>query len=77
MLFYLFFEAVLIPMYFIVGIFGSRKRRIRASYMLFLYTLFSSILMFLAILTIYFTFGTTDLQTLKTFQIDVFIERWF
>ena len=37
-LFYILFEAVLIPMYFIVGIFGSRERKIRASYFLFLYT---------------------------------------
>lgn len=79
MLFYLFFEAVLIPMYFIIGVYGSRKRRIRASYMLFLYTLFSSIFMFLAILYIYFTCGTTDFQTLKTIQLDTFVERccWF
>lgn len=79
MLFYLFFEAVLIPMYFIVGVYGSRKRRIRASYMLFLYTLLSSIFMFLAILFIYFACGTTDFQTLKTVQLDTFVERfcWF
>lgn len=75
LLFYVFFEAVLIPMYYIVGIFGSRKRRIRASYPLFLYTLVSSILMFVAILYIHFSCATTDLQTLKTLQLDVFAER--
>jgi len=75
MLFYVFFEAVLIPMYFIVGVFGSRSRRIRASYMLFLYTLLSSILMFTAILYLYFAFGTTDLITLKTAPIDSFAEK--
>ena len=37
LLFYLLFEAVLIPMYFIVGVYGSRGRRVRASYLLFLY----------------------------------------
>jgi NADH:ubiquinone oxidoreductase subunit 4 (subunit M) len=41
-------------MYFIIGIYGSRDRRIKASYYLFLYTLVSSILMFLAILFLYF-----------------------
>ena len=75
MLFYLFFEAVLIPMYFIIGVYGSRKRRIRASYLLFLYTLFSSIFMFLAILYIYFAAGTTDYLALKTMQLDDFPER--
>ena len=46
LVFYLLFEAVLIPMFFIVGIFGSRERKVRASYLLFLYTLVSSILLF-------------------------------
>jgi NADH-quinone oxidoreductase subunit M len=75
MLFYLFFEAVLIPMYFIIGVYGSRKRRIRASYLLFLYTLFSSIFMFLAVLYIYFAAGTTDYLALKTMQLNDFPER--
>lgn len=56
-------------MYLIIGVYGSRQRRIRASYLLFLYTLFSSIFMFLAILYIYFSFGTTDYQTLRAIQI--------
>jgi NADH-quinone oxidoreductase subunit M len=73
--FYIFFEAVLLPMYFIVGVYGSRRRRIRASYLLFLYTLFSSLLMFLAIIQIYLLVGTTDLQTLKTVQLDSFTEK--
>ncbi len=67
-LFYILFEAVLIPMYFIVGIFGSRERKIRASYFLFLYTLVSSILMFVAILFLYFKTGTTSYLLLKTFK---------
>jgi NADH:ubiquinone oxidoreductase subunit 4 (subunit M) len=75
MVFYLFFEAVLIPMYFIIGVYGSRKRRIRASYMLFLYTLFSSMFMFLAILYLYVSYGTTDLQTIKIIELDTVMER--
>jgi len=62
--FYIFFEAVLLPMYFIIGIYGSRDRRIKASYYLFLYTLLSSILMFLAILFLYFKVGSTNIQIL-------------
>ena len=75
LLFYLFFEAVLIPMFLIIGIYGSRERRIRASYLLFLYTLFSSIFMFLAILYIYYKTGTTQYTILKTIQLDTLEER--
>jgi NADH:ubiquinone oxidoreductase subunit 4 (subunit M) len=52
-------------MYFLIGLYGSRDRRIKASYYLFLYTLSSSLLMFLAILFLYFTFGTTELELIK------------
>jgi NADH:ubiquinone oxidoreductase subunit 4 (subunit M) len=75
LLFYLFFEAVLIPMFLIIGIYGSRERRIRASYLLFLYTLFSSIFMFLAILYIDYKTGTTQYTILKTIQLDTLEER--
>jgi len=54
-------------MYFIVGLYGSRERKIRASYFLFLYTLVSSILMFVAVLVIYFKTGTTSYLVLRTF----------
>jgi NADH:ubiquinone oxidoreductase subunit 4 (subunit M) len=76
MLFYLLFEAVLIPMFLIIGFYGSRGRKIRSAYMLFLYTLFSSLLMFLAILYIYFTFGSTDYIILKTVVFDSISEKF-
>ena len=66
LLFYVFFESVLIPMFLIIGVWGSRERKIRAAYQFFLYTLFGSLLMLLAILLIYFQAGTTDLQLLYT-----------
>jgi len=75
MLFYLLFEAVLIPMFLIVGFYGSRARKIRSAYMLFLYTLFSSLIMFLAILYIYFKFGSTDYLLLKTVVFDPVSEK--
>jgi NADH-ubiquinone oxidoreductase chain 4 len=77
--FYLLFEAILIPMYFIIGIYGSRERKIRASYLLFLYTMISSVFMFIAILYLFFNFGTGNYQLLKTFQLDSNIEKfcWF
>lgn len=65
-LFYIFFESVLIPMFLIIGVWGSRERKIRAAYQFFLYTLFGSVFMLLAILLIYFQTGTTDLQILYT-----------
>jgi proton-translocating NADH-quinone oxidoreductase chain M len=64
LLFYIFFESVLMPMFLIIGIWGSRERKIRAAYQFFLYTLIGSVLMLLGILIIYFHAGTTDLQTL-------------
>jgi proton-translocating NADH-quinone oxidoreductase chain M len=64
MLFYIFFESVLIPMFIIIGMFGARERKIRAAYQFFLYTLFGSVLMLLAILLIYFQTGTTDIEIL-------------
>jgi proton-translocating NADH-quinone oxidoreductase chain M len=75
MLFYLLFEAVLIPMFLIIGFYGSRGRKIRSAYMLFLYTLVSSLVMFLAILYIYFKFGSTDYIVLKTVIFDTMSER--
>jgi NADH:ubiquinone oxidoreductase subunit 4 (subunit M) len=75
LLFYLLFEAVLIPMFLLVGFYGSRERRIRAAYLLFLYTLLSSLFMFLSILFIYFKFGTTDYLILKTVVFDSFSEK--
>jgi proton-translocating NADH-quinone oxidoreductase chain M len=65
-LFYIFFESVLIPMFLIIGIWGSRERKIRAAYQFFLYTLIGSLLMLLAVLLIYFQAGTTDIHVLMT-----------
>lgn len=77
--FYVLFEAVLIPMFLIIGFYGSRERRIRSAYLLFLYTLLSSLIMFLSILFIFFKFGTTDYLLLKTVNFDPFAEKlcWF
>ncbi|MHC4780599.1 MAG: complex I subunit 4 family protein, partial [Planctomycetota bacterium] len=59
LLFYVFWEAVLIPMYLIVGVWGG-ERRIYAAIKLFLFTMVGSLLMFLAILYVYFKTGTFD-----------------
>ena len=64
-LFYVFFEAGLIPMFLIIGVWGG-KRRVYASFKFFLYTLLGSVLMLLAIMAMYWQAGTTDIPTLLT-----------
>ena len=64
-LFYLFFEAGLIPMFLIIGIWGG-PRRVYASFKFFLYTLLGSVLMLLAIIAMYWQSGTTDIALLLT-----------
>ena len=58
--FFIFFEAIVIPMFFLVGIWGSRVRKIYASYQLFLYTMIGSLFMFVAFLDIYMQSGTSS-----------------
>jgi proton-translocating NADH-quinone oxidoreductase chain M len=72
LLFYVFFESVLIPMFIIIGVWGSRERKIRASYMFFLYTLFGSILMLLSILYIFTVVGSTDYEILLSHNFTLF-----
>ena len=67
LVFYIFFESVLIPMYLIVGVWGSRERKIRAAYFFFIYTLLGSVLMLLSILYIHYQIGTTDYEVLLTY----------
>jgi len=68
LLFYIFFESVLIPMFLIIGCWGSRERKIRAAYFFFLYTLIGSIIMLLSILYIFDQVHTTDYEVLLTFS---------
>lgn len=68
LLFYICFESVLIPMFIIIGVWGSRERKIRASYMFFLYTLLGSVLMLLAVLYVYLQVGSTEYETLLTYN---------
>ena len=76
LLFYIFFESVLIPMFLIIGIWGSRERKIRASFLFFLYTLFGSVSMLLSILYIYYQSGTTDYKVLLTFYFSFFEQKF-
>ena len=67
-LFYVFFEGGLIPMFLIIGIWGG-PRRVYATFKFFLYTLLGSVLMLLAMMAMYWHAGTTDIPTLMTAQV--------
>jgi proton-translocating NADH-quinone oxidoreductase chain M len=64
--FFVFFEITLVPIYFLVLVWGSRERRVRASYLISIYTLLGSIFMFFNILYVYSKTGTTDYELLLT-----------
>ncbi len=68
-IFYLFFEAGLIPMFLIIGIWGG-ERRVYSAFKFFLYTLFGSIFMLVSIIFIYFDAGTLDVSKLVNLQIN-------
>ena len=74
-LFYLFFEAGLIPMFLIIGIWGGGQR-VYASFKFFLYTLIGSVLMLVAMITMYFIAGTTDIPTLISYNFDPNLQLW-
>jgi proton-translocating NADH-quinone oxidoreductase chain M len=75
LLFYIFFESILIPMYVVIGVWGSRERKIRAAYMFFLYTLLGSVLMLLGVLYIYVQVGSTDYGTLLNYEFSVLEQK--
>ena len=74
-LFYVFFEATLIPMFVIIGVWGG-KDRVYASYKFFLYTLAGSVLMMLAIMAMYWQAGTTDIAELLKFGFPAGMQTW-
>ncbi len=74
-LFYVFFEAGLIPMFLIIGVWGG-KRRVYASFKFFLYTLVGSVLMLLAIMAMYLEAGTTDIPTLLEYNFPASMQTW-
>jgi proton-translocating NADH-quinone oxidoreductase chain M len=68
LIFYVLFESTLIPMFLIIGVWGSRERKILASYYFFIYTLFGSILMLLSIIYIIFNVGSTNYEILVAYS---------
>ncbi|URD61486.1 NADH-quinone oxidoreductase subunit M [Sphingomonas sp. KRR8] len=75
LLFYIFFEGGLIPMYLIIGIWGGAER-IKASYKFFLYTLLGSVLMLIAMLVMIFQAGTGDIPTLMAHDFAPGLQTW-
>jgi NADH-quinone oxidoreductase subunit M len=73
--FYMFFEGVLIPMYLIIGVWGG-PRRVYAAVKFFLYTLTGSVLMLLALLAMWFQAGTTDISVLLHTHFPLEMQRW-
>ena len=74
-LFYLFFEGGLIPMFLIIGVWGG-KRRVYASYKFFLYTLLGSVLMLVALIAMYVMAGTTNIEALLTYEFPAGMQTW-
>jgi NADH-quinone oxidoreductase subunit M len=74
-LFYVFFEGVLLPMFIIIGVWGG-ARRVYAAYKLFLYTLLGSVLMLVAMLAMYFQAHTTDIPTLMAYTFPQSMQLW-
>ena len=74
--FYVLFEAILIPMFLIIGIWGSREEKIKAAFYFFFYTLIGSLLMLLSIFKIYSITGTTNYFTLILINIPSNLQFW-
>jgi NADH-quinone oxidoreductase subunit M len=74
-LFYLFFEGVLIPMFLIIGIWGGPDR-IYAAFKFFLYTLLGSVLMLVAIIVVYYQTGSTDITVALNHSFPAGLQKW-
>jgi len=74
-LFYLFFEGSLIPMFLIIGVWGG-KRRVYASYKFFLFTFLGSVFMLVAIMAMFWTAGTTSIPALLAYQFPASMQTW-
>jgi NADH-quinone oxidoreductase subunit M len=74
-LFYVFFEGVLIPMFLIIGVWGG-TRRVYSAFKFFLYTLLGSVLMLVALLALYFKTGTADIPTLIANPVGRDMQMW-
>nr|YP_009370842.1 NADH dehydrogenase subunit 4 [Pharyngomonas kirbyi]ARO48008.1 NADH dehydrogenase subunit 4 [Pharyngomonas kirbyi] len=77
LLFYIFFEIILVPLFILIGINNYKTRRIHASLLLFLYTLFGSLFMLITLLYLYFNFGSLNYNTLYSHSVDFETQKIF
>jgi NADH-ubiquinone oxidoreductase chain 4 len=75
LLFYIFFETILPPLFLLIGLYGS-KDKVRASFYFFLYTLLGSLFLLLSILKILSMMGTTDFEALYKTNIDIYYQSF-
>lgn len=73
--FYILFESVLIPMFILIGVGGSRERKVRAGYMFFLYTIIGSVLMLLSIIFLEVRVGSCSFSVLKEFEFSILEQK--
>jgi proton-translocating NADH-quinone oxidoreductase chain M len=76
LLFYIFFEAILVPLYLLVGIWGSRARKVRAAYLLFFYTLVGSLVMLLGLIYIFNKVGCLNFEYLFRYVFSFNEQYW-
>jgi len=76
LLFYILFEGILIPMFLLIGVWGSREEKVRASYYFFFYTFVGSVFMLLGIFQLYSSVGTTDYQALLNIELPISTQKW-
>lgn len=74
--FYVAFEAVLMPLYVMVGLYGGSPTRVRSALLLFLYTLAGSLFMLLGLLSLYSHTGTTDMTVLQNISLDPSVQQY-
>ena len=74
--FYVVFEAILIPMFLIIGVWGSREEKVKAAFYFFFYTLVGSLLMLISIFKLYSISGTTNYLNLTVIEIPSYLQLW-
>lgn len=68
--FYVFFESLLIPMFVLIGVYGARSRKVKASYYFFLYTMFGSLIMLFSLIYLYIVAGSTNYLVIAEGMLD-------
>lgn len=76
LIFYIFFESSLIPMFLLVIGWGSRLEKSRAAYYLFFFTLISSVLMLISIIKLYLLTGTLNIKFLSSISVPIYYQKW-